>query len=71
MCVCVCVCVYFTGSSAGKETTCIAGDPSLIPRLGTSPGEGIGYPLQYAWASLVAHMIKNPPAVRETWVQCI
>jgi len=44
----------FPGSSAGKKSTCNAGDPSLIPGLGTSPGEGIGYPLQCSWASLVA-----------------
>ena len=59
----------FPGSSAGKENTCDAGDPSLIPGLGTSPGEGIGYPLQYACTFLVAQMVKNPPAMRETWVQ--
>ena len=38
-----------------------------IPGLGSSPGEGIGYPLQFSWASLVA-LVKNPPAMRETWV---
>ena len=53
----------FPGSSAGKESACNAGDPCLIPKLGRSSGEGIGYPLQYAWASLVAQMVKNPPAV--------
>ena len=53
----------FPGSSAGKESACNAGDPCLIPELGRSSGEGIGYPLQYAWASLVAQMVKNPPAV--------
>ena len=58
----------FPGSSAGKESACNAGDPSLIPELGRSSGEGIRYPLQYAWASLVAQMVKNPPAVWETWV---
>ena len=58
----------FPGGSAGKESTCNAGDPSLIPGLGRSPGEGIGYPLQYSWASLVAQTIKNVPAMRETWV---
>ena len=58
-------------SSAGKESACNAGDPSSIPGSGRSPGEGIGYPLQYSWASLVAQMVKNPPAVRETWVQKI
>ena len=42
------------GSSAGKESACNAGDPGLIPGSGRSAGEGIGYPLQYSWASLVA-----------------
>ena len=58
----------FPGSSAGKESACNAGDPGLIPGLGQSPGEGIGYPLQCSLASLVAHMAKNPPAMWETWV---
>ena len=43
----------------------------MIPRSGSSPGEGIGYPFQYSWASLVAQMIKNPPAVWETWVRSL
>jgi len=55
-------------SSAGKESTCNAGDPGSIPGSGRSPGEGIGYPLQYSWASLVAEMVKNPPAMWETGV---
>ena len=58
--------VGLPGSSTGKESACNAGDPSLIPGLGTSVGEGIGYPLWYSWASLVAQMVKNPPAVWET-----
>ena len=58
-------------SSAGKESTCDAGDPGLIPGSGRSPGEGIGYPLQYFWASLVAQLGKNPPAMQETWVQSL
>ena len=58
----------FPCSSAGKESACCAGDPSSVPGLGSSPGEGIGYPLQYSWASLVAQMVKILPAVRETWV---
>ena len=45
-----------------------AGDPSLIPRLGRSTGEVIGYPLKYSWASLVAQLVKNPLAMQETWV---
>ena len=56
----------FPGSSAGKKSACNAGDPSSIPGSGSSPGEGIGYPLQYTWASLVAQTVKNPP--QETWV---
>ena len=59
----------FPGSSAGKESTCNAGDPGLIPGLGRSPGEGIGYPIQYSWASLVAQLVKNLPAIWETWVR--
>ena len=59
----------FSGSSAGKESTCNAGDSGFIPGSGRSPGEGIGSPLQYSWASLVAHMIKNPLAIWETMVQ--
>ena len=56
------------GISAGKECACNAGDPSSIPGLGKSTGEGIGYPLQYPWASLVAQLVKNPLAMQETWV---
>ena len=51
-----------------SSTACNTGDPSLIPGLGRSAGEGIGYPLQYSWASLVAQLVKNPPAMPETWV---
>ena len=55
-------------SLVGKESTCNAGDPGLTPGLGRSAGEGIGGPLQFSWASLVAQMVKNPPAMWETWV---
>ena len=58
----------FPCSSAGKESTCNAGDLSSIPGSGSFSGEGIGYPLQYSWASLVAQTVKNPPARQETWV---
>ena len=61
----------FLGSSAGEESACNARDPSLIPGSGRSPGEGIGYPLQYFWASMLAQMVKNPPTVREIWVQSL
>ena len=77
----------FPGSSAGKEPACNAGDLSSIPGSARSRGEGIDYPLQYSWASLVTHtpgegigdplqyswaslvtqMVKNPPAMGETW----
>ena len=63
--------LVFPDSSVGKESACSAGDPSLIPGLGRSPGEGIGYPLQYSWAALVAQLVKNLPAVWETWVQSL
>ena len=59
------------GGSDGKESACNAGDPSSIPWLGKSTGERIGYPLQYSWASIVALMVKNPPASQETWVQSL
>ena len=45
------------------------GDTGSISGSGRSPGEGIGYPLQYSWASLVAQLVKNPPAMQETWVR--
>ena len=54
----------FPGSSAAKESTSNAGDSSLIPGLGRSAGERIGYPLQYSWASLVVLLVKNPPAMQ-------
>ena len=59
----------FPGGSDGKESTCNAGDPGLIPGLGRFTGEEIGYRLQYSWASLVAQWVKNPPTMWETWVQ--
>ena len=59
----------FPGNSAGKETTCNAGDPSLIAGSGRAPGQGIGYPSQYCWASLMAQMVKNLPSMREIWVR--
>ena len=56
----------FPGSSAGKEFTCNVGDPGSIPESRRSPGEGIGYPLQYSWTSLMALVVKNLPALWET-----
>ena len=52
--------VYLPESTIGKESACSAGDPSLIHGLGRSPGEGIGYPFQYSWTSLVAELVKEP-----------
>ena len=61
----------FRGSSVGKQSACSAGDPISIPGSGRSPGEGIGYPLQYSWASVVAQLVKNPPAMWETWFRSL
>ena len=59
----------FPGSSVGKESACNAGDPGSISGSGRSAGEGTGYPFQYSWASLMAQLVKNLPAVWETWVR--
>ena len=56
-------------SSAGKESTCNAGDLGLIPGSGRFPEEGIGYPFQYSWVSLGAQTVKNLPAMQKTWVR--
>ena len=56
------------GGSDGKESACNAGDLGLIPGSGRSPGEENGYALQYSEASLLAQLVKNPPAMQETWV---
>ena len=61
----------FPDSSVGRESSCRAGDPSSTPGWGRSAGEGIGYPLQYSWASFVAQLVKNPPAMWETWVRSL
>ena len=62
----------FPDSSVGKESTCNAGDSGSIHGSGRSIGERIDYALQYSWASLVAQLVKNPPAMREngfnSWV---
>ena len=62
---------HFIDSSVGKESAYNSGDPGSIPGSGRSSGERIGYPLQYSWASLVAQLVKNPPAMRETWVRSL
>ena len=61
----------FPGGSAGKESAYNAEIPGSIPGSTKSTGEGIGYPLQYSWASLVAHLVKNLPAAWETWVRSL
>ena len=58
----------FRDSSDGKESACNVGDPGLIPGSGISAEEGIGYPLQYSWASLVAQLVKKSSAMWETWI---
>ena len=61
----------FPYNSVSKESACNAGDPSSIPGSGKSTREGVEDPLQYSWASLVAQLIKNLPAMKETWVQSL
>ena len=61
----------FPHSSVGKESACNAGDPGLISGSGRPTGEGIGYPLQGSWASLVVQLVKNLPAMRQTWVRSL
>ena len=56
----------FLDISVGKESACNTGEPSLIPGSGRSAGEAIGYSLQYCWAFLIAHLVKNLPAMQET-----
>ena len=63
-----CLILILFDSSADRESTCKAVDAGSIPAWGRSPGEGIGYPLQYSWASLSALIVKNLPAMKETWV---
>ena len=61
----------FSDSSVGKQSAYNAGDPSSTPGLGRSAAEGIGYPLKYSWTSLMTQLVKNPPTMRETWVQSL
>ena len=61
----------FPHNSVGKESTCNAGDLGSIPGSGRYTGEGIGYLLQYSWAFLVAQLVQNLPAMRETWVRSL
>ena len=61
----------FPSSSAGKESSYNVGDPDSTPGSGRSAGEETGYPIQYSWASLVTQLVKNPPAMWETWVRSL
>ena len=61
----------FPAGSVGKESACSAGDPGSIPGSGRSSREGISYPLQYSWISLVAQLVKNLPAMWDIWVQSL
>ena len=54
-----------------KDDSCHAGDSGSIPGLGRPAGEGVGCPLQYSWALLVAQLVKNLPTMQETWVQSL
>ena len=65
------VSMSFPGSLAGEGSSCNAGDPGSIPGLGRFGGEGIGYPHQYSWASLVAQLVKNLSAMWEAWVRSL
>ena len=61
----------FPYSSVGIESACNTGDPRSIPESGRFAGEGIGYPLQCSWVSLVAELVKNLPAMQETWFRSL
>ena len=63
--------VGFSDSSVGKQSACNAGNTSSIPESRRSTGEGICYPLQYSWASPVAQLVKNLPAMWETWIRSL
>ena len=61
----------FPHSSVGKESACNVEDPGSTPGSGRSAGEGIVYPLQYSWTSVVAQLVKNPAMMRDTWVRSL
>ena len=69
--VALCPAAPFPHSPIGKGSSCSAQEPGSLSGLGRSASEGIGYPLQYSWASLVAQLVKNPSAMRESWVQSL
>ena len=61
----------FCHSLVGKESACNAGEPGSISGSGRSAGEGIDYSHQYSWASLVAQLVKNLPAMWKIWVRSL
>ena len=61
----------FPDGSVIKDLLANAGDMGSIPGSRRSTGGGIAYPLPYSWSSVVAQLVKNPPAIRETWVQSL
>ena len=61
----------FPCGSAGKDSACNTGEPGSVPRSGRSTGEGVSCPLQYSWASLVAQLVKNLPAMQKTWIRSL
>ena len=61
----------FSESSVDKESACNVGNPGSIPGSGRPAREGIGYPLQDSWASIMAQLVKNLPAMGETWAQSL
>ena len=63
--------MVFSGGSDDKKSACNVEDLGLIPGLGRSPGKGKVFPLQYSWVSLVTQLVKNPPAMWETWVRSL
>ena len=67
----LCILEYYMSLKNSSFGVLNSGDPSLIPGLGRSAGEEIGYLVQYSWASLVAQLVKNPPTMRETWVRSL
>ena len=74
LCIYIDICIHIIWAflvAQLEESTSNTGDSSSIPGLRRFPGERIGYTLQYSWASLVAWMVKNLPAMQENWIQSI
>ena len=69
--VALCPAAPYPHSPIGKGSSCSAQEPGSLSGSGRSAAEGIGYPLQCSWASLVAQLVKNLPAMQESWVQSL